>query len=126
EVGSGSVGIAPYVRRKVIGLEPHFVEPLNEWLVPENGSIFDIPFLNNSFDIVLCVDVFEHLAKSDRPRALNELVRVARDKVIISCPCGAVSERGERALLELFESTHSDVPSWLTEHLQNGLPTVGD
>ena len=126
EVGSGSVGVAPYVRRAVIGLEPHFVEPANEWLIPAKGSIMKIPFPDNSFDIVLCVDVFEHLCKSDRQHALDQLVRVARDKIIISCPCGPVSERGEEALLKLFASTHSAVPSWLKEHLQNGLPTVGD
>jgi hypothetical protein len=28
--------------------------------------------------------------------------------------------------MKFFASTNSDVPSWLKEHLQNGLPTVGD
>ena len=53
EVGSGSVGVAPYVGRKIIGLEPSFTEPVNEWLSPMNGNILDIPFPDNSFDIVL-------------------------------------------------------------------------
>jgi hypothetical protein len=126
EVGPGSNGIAPYVKRRVVGLEPQFSGPLNEWLVPVNGTVLEIPFSDNSFDIVLCVDVFGHLSKSDRSQALNELVRVARNKVLISCPCGQVAEQGERALLELFKRTGSDVPSWLEQHLKNGLPTVGD
>src|SRR5262249_541310 len=126
EVGSGSNSVAPYVRRRVVGLEPQSSGPLNEWLIPVNGSVLEIPFSDNSFDIVLCVDVFEHLSKSDRSRALNELVRVARNKVLISCPCGQVAEPGERPLLELFNQDGSDVPSWLQGHLENGLPTVGD
>src|SRR5262245_20153543 len=76
EVGSGSASVASYVRRRVIGLGPHLFEPVTEWLIPVKGSITKIPFPDNSFDIVLCVNVFEHLSKLDRQHALDQLIRV--------------------------------------------------
>ena len=125
EAGSGSIGVAPYLQRKVVGLEPNFSAPIDKWIEPVCGSILDIPFADRSFDIVLCVDVLEHLSEMSRARAISELIRCARSKVIISCPCGASAEEGERHLAELFQRTGLGVPGWLTEHLENGLPSVG-
>ena len=125
EVGSGNIGVARYLKRKVVGLERDFIGPIDEWLQPARGNILDIPFTDRSFDIVLCVDVLEHLSESSRPRALSELVRCARSKVIISCPCGSSAEDGERHLADLFRRTGLGVPEWLAEHLENGLPSVG-
>ena len=125
EVGSGNIGIARYLKRKVTGLEPEFSGPVDEWLEPVTGNIFDIPFPDASFDIVVCVDVLEHLSESSRPRAIAELIRCSRGKVIISCPCGALAEDGERQLAGFFQNSSIGVPSWLTEHLENGLPKVG-
>ena len=124
EVGSGNIGISRYLKRKVVGLEPKFTGPVDEWLQPTHGNILDIPFADGSFDIVLCVDVLEHLSDSSRPRALAELIRTARSKVIISCACGSTAEEGERQLADLFRRTDVPVWPWLAEHLQNGLPSV--
>ena len=125
EAGSGSIGIAHYLERDVAGLELDFHGPADKWLVPVRGSILDIPFADRSFDIVVCVDVLEHLSETSRARAISELIRCARSKVIISCPCGAPAEEGERHLAALFQQSGFGVPGWLTEHLENGLPSVG-
>lgn len=42
------------------------------------GSILDLPFPNDSFDIVISTDCMEHIAEKDVPRALSELRRVSR------------------------------------------------
>lgn len=48
------------------------------------GSAYAIPFENDSFDVVCCLEVLEHL---DRPAdALREVVRVARRAVVLSVP----------------------------------------
>jgi ubiquinone/menaquinone biosynthesis C-methylase UbiE len=48
------------------------------------ASIFDLPFDDNSFDVVGCFEVLEHLVEPQN--ALKELTRVARKAVIISVP----------------------------------------
>jgi hypothetical protein len=125
EVGSGNIGVARYLKRKVVGLERDFIGPVDEWLEPAHGNILDIPFADRSFDIVLCVDVLEHLSESSRSQAISELIRCARSKVIISCPCGSSAEEGERHLADLFRRSGVGVQGWLAEHITNGLPSVG-
>ena len=41
-----------------------------------HGSLMALPFPDASFDRALCLDVLEHLAYEDQPRALAELFRV--------------------------------------------------
>ncbi|KKN79344.1 hypothetical protein LCGC14_0341260 [marine sediment metagenome] len=42
------------------------------------GSVMEIPFPDNSFDIVTCIEVLEHLYPKDIDKALMELVRVLK------------------------------------------------
>ncbi len=48
------------------------------------GSIYKIPFKDNSFDLVICTEVLEHLEKPEK--ALAELERVTKSYCIISVP----------------------------------------
>lgn len=41
-----------------------------------HGSLMALPFPDASFDCALCLDVLEHLAYEDQPRALAEIFRV--------------------------------------------------
>lgn len=43
-------------------------------------------FPNNSYDVVLCLDVIEHLHESTTLEAINEMKRIARRRVIIYTP----------------------------------------
>ena len=48
------------------------------------GSIYNLPYEDNSFDVVLCAETLEHL---ERPEdAIKELVRVAKRHISISVP----------------------------------------
>lgn len=44
------------------------------------GSVLTIPYENETFDLVLLLDVFEHLAYADQPAALAEILRVLRER----------------------------------------------
>ena len=48
------------------------------------GSIYDLPFDNETFDLVLCSEVLEHL--DDAPRALRELHRITKRYCLLSVP----------------------------------------
>jgi len=50
----------------------------------KQASIYNLPYEDNSFDLVLCTEVLEHLENPDR--ALKELVRVSNKYLVISVP----------------------------------------
>ena len=53
-------------------------------IIFQRGDIYNLGFQDNSFDIVLCLEVLEHL---ERPHdALIEIYRVCRRQMIISVP----------------------------------------
>ncbi|MBI4080749.1 MAG: class I SAM-dependent methyltransferase [Candidatus Levybacteria bacterium] len=50
----------------------------------KKGNIYDIPFSDNSFDLVMCCEVLEHI---DTPeKGLQELSRVTKKHCILSVP----------------------------------------
>jgi SAM-dependent methyltransferase len=51
---------------------------------PVCGSVLQLPFASASFDVVVCLEVLEHLA--DPAAAVEELLRVARRAVVLSVP----------------------------------------
>jgi 2-polyprenyl-3-methyl-5-hydroxy-6-metoxy-1,4-benzoquinol methylase len=50
----------------------------------KKGNIYELPYKPNSFDVVICTEVLEHL---DEPnKALEELKRVTKKYIILSVP----------------------------------------
>ena len=66
--------------RRIIGLDLNY-----EREFVQRGSVLDLPYRDASFDLVLFLDVFEHLAYADQPRALSEIYRVLRRGGAVSC-----------------------------------------
>jgi SAM-dependent methyltransferase len=69
--------------RSVVGLDLNFESPH-----VRRGSLLAMPFADESFDAVLCLDALEHLPLPDQRPALRELRRVLRrqGKLLISVP----------------------------------------
>lgn len=53
-------------------------------VVFKQGSIYDLPYKDTSFDLVLCTEVLEHL--KDPEKARKELIRVSRKYLLLSVP----------------------------------------
>lgn len=51
-----------------------------------HASIENLPFSDNSFDLVVCAQVLEHLPESVLTKGARELARVARHWVFVSVP----------------------------------------
>ncbi|MFC1581953.1 class I SAM-dependent methyltransferase [Planctomycetota bacterium] len=50
----------------------------------QKGSAYELPYADNHFDLVLCLEALEHM---DRPeKALSEIARVGNGTVILSVP----------------------------------------
>ena len=70
-------------RLRISGLDAHYSSAR-----VTAGSLTALPFPDGSFDRALCLDVLEHLAYEDQPRALAELHRVlaAGGELLVSVP----------------------------------------
>ncbi|HEX4719712.1 MAG TPA: class I SAM-dependent methyltransferase [Thermoleophilaceae bacterium] len=126
DVGSGSMGLAPWVRDRftVTAADTHFDDygatsgPSGMAARTVVADVRRLPFEDRSFDAVVALDLLEHVPPSDRAKALGELVRVTRGRLIVACPAGAEALAADRRLAQSLTSP----PGWLDEHLQNGFP----
>ena len=77
------------VGKKIEGIEYtkdaiDFGKKLFPNLVFKQGSVYDLPYKNNSFDLVVCTEVLEHL--EDPSKALREMLRISKKYLVISVP----------------------------------------
>ena len=83
-----------------------------------------LPFDDRSFDAATSVDVVEHLERPLRSAHVQELTRVARRRVVLSCPLGTDDHAAaERSLAEWHAATIGVRHRFLDEHVERGLPT---
>jgi len=122
DVGSGPVGLAPYLPHRVYGVDTRFRRATHPHLVPVQGSAASLPFADGSFDAVVSCDALEHVPPPGRPAFLRELCRVSRDLVIVVVPEGEAAEQQDRRLDAIYEKVHGCRYSFLVEHVDNGLP----
>jgi SAM-dependent methyltransferase len=82
------------------------------------GDVRRLPFGDREFDAVVALDLLEHVPPDDRERALGELRRVTRRRLIVAAPTGDEAQAADRRLAGVVRRT----PGWLTEHLSLGFP----
>lgn len=124
EVGSGSYGIAPYLKKQIIGVDTNFSEPEYPLLKQIKASGSKIPFKNKKFDLVILSDVLEHIPAKNREQILNESIRVARKYLIISGPFGKDAALQDKKLAEYSLKKTGVIHPFFKEHLEYGLPEV--
>lgn len=61
-----------------------FAKKLHPGLTIKKGDIYKLPYKDNSFDVVICSEVLEHL--DDPEKALMELRRVSKKYLLLSVP----------------------------------------
>lgn len=126
EIGSGSLGITPYFKGNVDGLDIDFSGPTSKFLNKIKGQADNLPFHKNSYDVVISVDVIEHLPKSLREKAIFEQLRITKKLAIIVVPVGKLSEDQDRQLFAHWNKIFKTKNQFLQEHIENGLPSVDE
>lgn len=84
EIGIGTGFVSQYLKNRKINI---LTLDIDERLGPDvSGSILDIPFPDESFDIIASFEVLEHLPYDDAKKALTEIYRVSQKYAILSLP----------------------------------------
>lgn len=122
EVGSGGLGIAPYLGREVTGADTQFSLPIHPFLKPVKVSGAKLPFADKSFDLVISVDTLEHINPRDRKAFLQELFRVAKKEVILAFPTGTKAAQQDEELARAYRGKFKTDFPFFTEHEKYGLP----
>ena len=131
EVGSGSAGVTTFLKFPVVGVDTAFERTAaiaTPYLVPIQGSATDLPFEDASFDVVLSLEMLEHLAAEVRAKALEEMFRALRPggRMIVTFPADEAAARLDRALNEAFRRRHGEDHPWSIEHIREGVPKTGE
>jgi 2-polyprenyl-3-methyl-5-hydroxy-6-metoxy-1,4-benzoquinol methylase len=77
------------VTKKIEGIEYmdeaiNLGKKINPKVKIKKGDIYKLPYKTNSFDLIICTEVLEHL--ENPKKALTELKRVAKKYIILSVP----------------------------------------
>jgi ubiquinone/menaquinone biosynthesis C-methylase UbiE len=94
DVGAGEGFTLEMIRKNNICKQLEGIEYVDEAIVLgkklhpkvkiKKGDIYALPYKDNSFDLIICTEVLEHLEDPDK--ALRELKRVSRKYVLLSVP----------------------------------------
>jgi SAM-dependent methyltransferase len=119
EVGSGSEGIAYWLPRSdVTSVDP---------AIPgREGDARSLDFPDDSFDVAVALDMLEHIRPEERSGVLRELVRVARQRVILGFPSGARAFEVDVGLGRMLDRRGQRHTDWLDEHLRHGFPDASE
>lgn len=93
-------GIHPPIRPLLTGLDLEWtalrqLRAARPDLPVARGSLFDLPFADHSFELVMTVAVLIHMSPANLPRALDEIYRVSRRYILSH---------------EYFAPTETDIP----------------
>ncbi len=84
------------------------------------GDIYDLPFGDDSFDLVICTEVLEHLINPEK--ALKELKRVSRRFCLISVPHEPIFRVGnilKLSYLRNLGNTPGHIQNWSKKSFEN-------
>lgn len=89
------------------------------------GDATKMEFSDNKFNIVVALDVFEHIAETDRLEFISEIYRVSSDFFVITAPFDSIKVvEAERRVNAVYKSIFNKDFIWLEEHMVNGLPNL--
>lgn len=89
------------------------------------GSGFDLPFPDDSFDLVTTHDTLEHVPVDRKTEFLAELVRVARGPVVVVAPFADPRTRRCEEMANAYYVARMGYEMYqLTEHAASGLPAL--
>jgi SAM-dependent methyltransferase len=122
EVGSGASGLGTWSNRAFVGVDLTFETFPVPHMRPVTADAAHLPFPDDRFDLVVCVDVLQELPRATLEPACVELARVARGAAVIVAACGPEAEAADRRTMRWCEGRGIVPPAWLPGQIRRGLP----
>ena len=89
------------------------------------GDATQLDMPDGAFDLVVALDVFEHIESPQREAFLRHISRVSRIATMLGAPFESVGVRAaEDDACRFWNSLFTKPYRWLTEHAENGLPDL--
>lgn len=126
EIGSGSLGMTPYLKTKIDAIDIDFSGPKSDLVTKFKVKGEELPFRANSYDVSISVDVLEHIPPKNREKAVLEMLKITKKVAIIVVPCGKDSEEQDKQLYNHWNKIFNKKNQFLNEHVRNGLPSVDE
>ncbi|HQR08145.1 MAG TPA: methyltransferase domain-containing protein [Gemmatales bacterium] len=130
EVGSHALNLFPAFLSPLsieivrADLEPQYAGDVGPYVTIEKDQ--QLPFAKGAFDVVVAMEVLEHIPRESRHQAMKEWSRVSSKGILFTCPNGeAVIDQERRADAD-FQARHGRVHPWLEEHERFGRPTADE
>ena len=126
EIGGSGEGIAYYLPSfEIIDCDIEFSKNILPNVKAIKIKKEKIPLPNNYADIVISVDVLEHIPRHKREKLISEIFRIARRKVILAVPIGKESLDAVKKLDVLMSKKYNKKKDrYIKEHLKYGHPEV--
>lgn len=87
------------------------------------GDATNMDFPDDEYDVIVALDVFEHIPVEKRNQFIDELYRVSSQVCIITAPFHSQqSIDAESRVNSVYKSLFKKNFIWLEEHMDNGLP----
>ncbi len=126
EVGSGSVGMAPYLRRPFTGLDTDLGRSTHPLMTPISASVLDTGFASALRPCVVSTDMLEHVPVALRQDAVDELVRITGRLLVLAVPSGKAAEAHDQEMAVRFREHRGADHRFLLEHVEHGLPSSAE
>ncbi|OAB41816.1 class I SAM-dependent methyltransferase [Paenibacillus antarcticus] len=87
------------------------------------GDATNMSFSDNEYDVIVALDVFEHIPEEKRNQFIDELYRVSSQICVITAPFHSQQTvDAESRVNTVYKSLFNKNFIWLEEHMDNGLP----
>ena len=123
DVGSGPVRLTETFVPGWVEVTRTDVSTFDDPAIVAIGADGSLPFADGAMDVVLAMDVLEHVPEAQRARLIAECQRVARRCVILAGPVHtAAVAAAEQAFAEFARRVSGHSVAFLDEHARFGLP----
>lgn len=84
------------------------------------GNIQDERFFDDAFDVVVCLDVLEHVNPSSRKAIIKKLINLSKLLAVIGGPMDhPLVDYSERLINDFYQFLMNENHPWLKEHINN-------